>query len=78
MRGVLDGEGDVATDPRDQSFEVVSGSSHLSIWETPEQVLPLLRAFIAEVDSRDVEARNDTNRGGSSPMAARDGEKPSL
>ncbi len=33
-------------------FEVVPGSSHLSLWEAPDLVLPKLRAFLAEVENR--------------------------
>jgi len=31
-------------------FETVPGTAHQSLWESPEQVLPRLRAFIAEME----------------------------
>lgn len=31
-------------------FETVPGTAHQSLWESPEQVLPRLRAFISEIE----------------------------
>lgn len=35
-------------------FEVVPGSSHLSVWEAPEVVLPMLRSFITSVERDEI------------------------
>ena len=34
----------------DVRFEVVPGTAHQSLWESPEHVLPRLRAFISALD----------------------------
>lgn len=38
-------------------FEVVPGSSHLSVWEAPEIVLPMLRGFLAPLERDDAGTR---------------------
>jgi pimeloyl-ACP methyl ester carboxylesterase len=53
----------------DARFEAVAGTAHQSLWESPEQVLPRLRAFISALDG-DTASRHAPARSGETSSAA--------